>query len=157
MIGTIVYLKESDSMEIIYDLPYIYIENPKDEAKILSKFCKNKENKLVFLEIYSEEDILSFFSINSERINILDDTVVYKEQNNKISILCSPSSTIDIRTSLEVFPWDFSAVVLKKNKPIRLDYHIRGYETEDGYGLSIREFSEGSFINQILPLLSNIK
>jgi hypothetical protein len=139
-------------MEISYDSPYIYIENYNDKAKILSKFCKDKDNRLVFLELYTEEDVFAFFKNSNHSIKILDNTVVFKELENKISILYSPKTTIEIRKTLNVFPWDFSAIVLKNDKVMRLQYHIRGYETEDGFGIRIKEFNTGSFINEILPL-----
>jgi hypothetical protein len=140
-------------LDISYHASYIYIENFEDEAKILRSFCKDKENKLVFLELFSEEDVAAFINVNNHRIKIMDNTVVFKEQLNKISILHSPSTTLDIRNTLKVFPWDFSAVVLKKNQPIRLEYHLRGYETDDGFGIRIKEFKNCTFINEILPLL----
>ncbi|MFF2176358.1 hypothetical protein ACFVT8_07865 [Lysinibacillus sp. NPDC058147] len=123
-------------MDIRYDLSYIYIENIEDEAKVLNKFCKDKGNKLVFLELYYEEDVAAL--INNYRFKILDNAVVYKEQENKISILHSPATTMDIRKTLKVFPWDFSAIVLQKNTPIRIKYHIRGYESDNGFGIRIK-------------------
>jgi len=79
---------------------------------------------------------------------------VYKEQENKISILHSSATTMDIRKTLKLFPWDFSAIVLQKNTPIRIKYHIRGYESDNGVGIRIKEFKNGSFIKEILPLLT---
>ncbi|MFJ7666440.1 hypothetical protein ACIQXI_04990 [Lysinibacillus sp. NPDC097195] len=143
-------------MDIRYDSSYIYIENIKDEAMILNKFCKDKGNKLVFLELYSEEDVAALF-INNYRFKILDNAVVYKEQENKISILHSSATTMDIRKTLKLFPWDFSAIVLQKNTPIRIKYHIRGYESDNGVGIRIKEFKNGSFIKEILPLLTQTK
>lgn len=143
-------------LNIRYDSSYIYIENIEDEAKILNKFCKDKGNKLVFLELYYEEDVAALF-INNYRFKILDNAVVYKEQENKTSILHSPATTIDIRKTLKVFPCDFSAIVLQKNTPIRIKYHIRGYESDDGFGIRIKEFKNGSFIKEILPLLTQTK
>ncbi len=69
-------------LDIRYDSSYIYIENIEDEAKILNKFCKDKGNKLVFLELYYEEDVAALF-INNYRFKILDNAVCIKNRKIK--------------------------------------------------------------------------
>lgn len=45
-------------------------------------FCKDKGNKLVFLELYYEEDVAALF-INNYRFKILDNAVCIKNRKIK--------------------------------------------------------------------------
>lgn len=141
-------MKQIRTLNVINNMNYIGLYLYEKVEDILECFI-DESTFIVFLNIYFEEKIVSYFELNK--------TKEYKRlisvySSESIHLYTSPNNKNQLREHLKTEPWDFSCVVLtNRNNKLELEYIIRQVENDVGCGITIKELCEGNFNRRILP------
>lgn len=141
-------MKQIKILNVIDNRNYIEIYLYEKIEDVLDCFI-DQSTYIVFLDIYFEEEIVSYFELNEAKEY---KRLICVYTNDSIHLYTSPNNRNQLREQLITEPWDFSCVVLtKRNNKLKLEYIIRQVENDVGLGITIKALNEGDFNRGILP------